>query len=298
MKVAELTSETTDVYPTPGMQLKTAREKLRLSLEEVAKRSFIPVPKLEALEADQYEKLPSPIFVQGYLRKVAPMLKLDSNTMVSCYNDYLRQMQATVEQVMQAPDEVAAPVPVAIPPKWIVSGALTGVALLILALVYVFVGDGEESSGTQTSELIAIEANPSEPADAGTIDADETVATETGADISGGDVDGSPGVAVADSTTAASQSNSPAKAVTASVPPALTQLAFGFIEECWLKVEDGNGETIHAALHAAGEPVIVEGVAPLTVLLGNAKAATVTKNGEPVAIEVRPGHRTATLTIE
>lgn len=290
MEVAEVDSEKTEVYPTPGMQLKTAREALGLSIEEVAKESYIPTLKLESLENDQYEKLPSPIFVQGYLRKVAPLLKLDSDAIVSSYHDYLRQMQQTVEQVLQPEDEVALPGPVVVPPKWIVSGALAVIALLVLGVVYVFVGGGEEAPPTQTSELIAIDN-----------DLDAPVDVVVGSDD---------GVLASDAVDRANLSSSTIVAGSADLTesaPSVTdggqasthdQLAFGFIEECWVEVEDATGETIHAALHAAGEPLIVEGTAPFTVMLGNAKAASIVKNGEPIAIDIRPGHRTARVTIE
>ena len=158
MEVAELDTQSTEVYPTPGMQLKTAREKLGLSINDVAKQSYISTAKLEDLENDLYEKLPSPIFIQGYLRKVAPLLKLNGDDLVASYNDYLRQMQSTVDQVMQPAEELLPVRSQRIPPKLIASSVLTGIALVVLVSVYVII-DGEEveKPARQTSALIDID---------------------------------------------------------------------------------------------------------------------------------------------
>ena len=55
-------------------------------------------------------------------------------------------------------------------------------------------------------------------------------------------------------------------------------------EECWIEVEDRYGDRIYNDLHHPNDTVLLSGVAPLNVTLGNAKGATMYYNGEKVAL--------------
>jgi cytoskeleton protein RodZ len=61
-----------------GQQLRQAREEQSLSLDQVAQATHIRLHYLEALEADQFDKLPSTTQLRGFLRTYANYLKLDS----------------------------------------------------------------------------------------------------------------------------------------------------------------------------------------------------------------------------
>lgn len=55
-------------------------------------------------------------------------------------------------------------------------------------------------------------------------------------------------------------------------------------EECWIEVEDRYGDRIYNDLHHPNDTVLLSGVAPLKVTLGNAKGATMYYNGEKVVL--------------
>lgn len=57
-------------------------------------------------------------------------------------------------------------------------------------------------------------------------------------------------------------------------------------EECWIEVEDRYGDRIYNDLHHPNDTVLLSGVTPLKVTLGNARGATLYYNGEEV--ELRP----------
>ncbi len=61
----------------PGAALAAAREALNLSVAEVARQLKLSVSQIEALEAGAYEKLPGPVFVRGFIRNYARLLRLD-----------------------------------------------------------------------------------------------------------------------------------------------------------------------------------------------------------------------------
>ncbi len=60
-----------------GEYLREQREQRSISLEEIAVKTYIPQRLLNALELGQADKLPQPIFVQGFVRRYADAIGLD-----------------------------------------------------------------------------------------------------------------------------------------------------------------------------------------------------------------------------
>jgi cytoskeleton protein RodZ len=77
---------------TIGHRLKTEREEQRLTLEKVFEATRIRVPYLQALEADDLSRLPSPVQARGYLRNYAEFLGLD-------FESILEEMQTMSGQL-------------------------------------------------------------------------------------------------------------------------------------------------------------------------------------------------------
>ena len=70
---------------TVGQILKETRESKLYTLEHVEKATKIRRELLEALENDDYEKLPPPTFVQGFIKNYARFLNLDSNKLLAVF---------------------------------------------------------------------------------------------------------------------------------------------------------------------------------------------------------------------
>ena len=99
---------------TIGQQLKAAREARNLSLEKVTQGTHIRARLLEAMEADDFESLPSPVQARAFLRLYAGFLGLTLDEMIA------RQRLAAgepslvflsggpVPSQVSAPDEVPA----------------------------------------------------------------------------------------------------------------------------------------------------------------------------------------------
>ena len=62
---------------TAGKKLSAARISWELDIEDVAENLNLSVHAVEALEKDDYEKLPGYTFVKGYIRSYATLLRLD-----------------------------------------------------------------------------------------------------------------------------------------------------------------------------------------------------------------------------
>ena len=64
-----------------GAHLRQVRQEQSRSLEEIATKTCIRLPLLQALEAGHGQVLPEPVFVQGFIRRYADLLGLDGTTL-------------------------------------------------------------------------------------------------------------------------------------------------------------------------------------------------------------------------
>ncbi|MFT5587216.1 MAG: hypothetical protein ACI9VR_004824 [Cognaticolwellia sp.] len=68
-----------------GRYLKSAREGRSMSLEQVSEETKIAVRYLEAIEANEVDRLPAAVFVRGYLREIAAVLEIEQGALVEGY---------------------------------------------------------------------------------------------------------------------------------------------------------------------------------------------------------------------
>ncbi|MFB3885762.1 MAG: helix-turn-helix domain-containing protein [Thermodesulfobacteriota bacterium] len=68
-----------------GKDLKTIRDELGMSLEQIAEVAKVRMVYLHAIEEDQFEKAPPRIFLKSFLRAYAQCMGLDGDTVASRY---------------------------------------------------------------------------------------------------------------------------------------------------------------------------------------------------------------------
>lgn len=82
-----------------GELLKKRRQERNLSLKEIENATSIRMNFLAAIEEGHVEKLISPIYAQGFIKKYATFLELDGESLVGEYADAIRQVaEATPEK--------------------------------------------------------------------------------------------------------------------------------------------------------------------------------------------------------
>ncbi len=69
-----------------GITFKTARESRGLTLEQVATKTKIGTRFLEAIESEQFERLPGGIFSRGFVRSYAESLGLNADEVVASFD--------------------------------------------------------------------------------------------------------------------------------------------------------------------------------------------------------------------
>lgn len=120
-----------DAHASIGETLRRRREERGLTAEQAAFQSKVPLRLVQALESDDYQLLPDPLYLIGLLHKYAGFLALDVAT-----------LDAEFQQVIQRPPRpsVAAPTPLptaTLPWKqilWTVAAILVVTPLLLIAL--------------------------------------------------------------------------------------------------------------------------------------------------------------------
>jgi len=68
-----------------GRYLRERREAKRMSVEEVARTTRVPVSSVERIEADQFDELPGEVFVRGFLRSYARAVGIDADEVLGRY---------------------------------------------------------------------------------------------------------------------------------------------------------------------------------------------------------------------
>jgi cytoskeleton protein RodZ len=82
----QLVFEGLDNAETIGLELRAARLKHGLSLQDVAKKLNISMHYLSKLEAGQFSGLPGSAYATGFLRSYANLVDLDAECLVATYN--------------------------------------------------------------------------------------------------------------------------------------------------------------------------------------------------------------------
>lgn len=110
-----------------GERLKREREMREVSLKEVTTATRIGARFLEALENEDWEKLPGGIFNRGFVRSIARYLGLDEENLLAEYD------LARGDQSMSAPRPYENKIPR--PPLWMPIVTVLGILAILAVLV-------------------------------------------------------------------------------------------------------------------------------------------------------------------
>jgi len=77
------TLDEASVPRSPGGIMRSAREKAGVHLAVLSVNLKVSIKQLEALEADQFQHLPEPVFARGLAAKVCRFLKIDSEPVLA-----------------------------------------------------------------------------------------------------------------------------------------------------------------------------------------------------------------------
>jgi curved DNA-binding protein CbpA len=77
-----------------GATLKSIREKRSLSIDDVSRITKIPTKFIRAIEADDLKQLPARVYLQGFVKNLAALYKLDPKDAVKAYFEHTDKLNA------------------------------------------------------------------------------------------------------------------------------------------------------------------------------------------------------------
>lgn len=92
----------------PGKLLLEAREKAELSVADVANRMHLEQRIVNAIESDDYEKLPAATYVRGYLRSYSKLLNIDAAHIVDLYSANAPEEMPEIHPEVKRPSQLSS----------------------------------------------------------------------------------------------------------------------------------------------------------------------------------------------
>ena len=269
----------------PGMRLSEARQAQGLAAVDVARQLKLSVWQVEALEAGRYQQLPGPIFVRGFIRNYARLLKLDPEELLRAAGDSLPQPAARSE----TPPSRDIPFPTSDVSRWPRYAVAAGVVFGALA-IYEFVWNEPEGSSKQAVAVTPAAVSPKPKLD-GPVSASRPA--EESSAPSPAIAESAPAVTVPEPPIAVAKPDSP-------VPPKRGEklVRLDFTQECWVEIRDRNERIVFSQLNRPGTIQEVSGLPPLSVVVGNAHGVKMTYGDQPVDLARHTKIDVARLVLE
>ncbi len=250
---------------TVGERLREARERQKVSLHAIAEKTNISVRFLDAIEKNQFGKLPGGIFTRGFIRSYAAQVGIDPDAAVAQFLSDEPGARDESDEGSAGPREGLGL------PVWL--GILAVLIAAVLGLAYAFGPDWltwrRAPAPAVTSTAVA------EPTSAPVSATPAPAAADPGPSPV-------PATLPADAGTPASAPSPIATSGPAEVAPpsprAPLHLVVAPSARCWVQVS-ADGQMRVARELAAGERVTVEAAERLQIVVGNAGAFAYEING-------------------
>jgi cytoskeleton protein RodZ len=286
-----------------GARLRAGREKLGLTVLQVAERIHTDPKIVEAIEVENFEALGAPVYARGHIRHYAELVGVPATELIALYADMSKVAQPDLTRIVKAPagtnsSKLVAPALLVIA-VFAVAGAVWWVSALSkktpqLTETHVV---GDESGSEQAPPTAPESASNSAPPSVITAQAPPPVpaqpkpaaAQPSRSAAATGSGSGTP-------TTQPPRTGAAAGAVTASAGgaaapvPALprsknqSQVTLRYSADSWTEVYDASGARLFYDVGAANSVQTVVGTPPLRVVLGNAAGVAVEFNGHNTPI--------------
>ena len=279
---------------TPGAVLSGARKAAGLSVADVAAQMRLSPRQVEALEADRYGDLPGAVFVRGFIRNYARVLKLDPVPLLHALEPALDEesplrVRATSGTLpLTARRDHARPLLILFSLLLVVVAAAGGYELWSRQREQAGkAGEVADAGGGTTQTLVTPEkAEQSIPAAAAPSDPPPPETAQHA------------GSAAEHPTAAPLSDQASAQAAPAASNARMGRLRVQFTAATWLEVRDRSGALVYSGTEQAGAERELEAAAPVTVVIGNAKGVRITYNGEALDLSAYAARNIARLTLE
>jgi cytoskeleton protein RodZ len=271
-------------FMTAGDMLREAREAHGLHIDMVAAALKVSTQKLAALEADDIDALPDPVFARALAASVCRALRIDPAPVLAKLPGAKPAGLAEADRTISKSLGSAVPRSGGLGSNGQPSRALLIVVVLLLigaAVLFWLPQSAFDRVGESISRLTAAsssaDASPEPPASAAPSASGMVVESVPPA---------APVVAAtapaAPASAAAAPATSPAAAAAAPSASGANLIVFVAREDSWVTVSEAGGKSLLRRTVQAGETVGLTGSPPLSVVVGRASGVEVQVRGKPL----------------
>jgi cytoskeleton protein RodZ len=244
-----------------GRRLAAERERLGLSVGDIAGRLRLHPKQVQAIESESLPGLPAP-FLRGFVRNYAKEVRLDPAPLLDQLNELLGPRAAPAgERTLAGARGSSAPLDEQVSRRVVLVGVV--VALIVFGVVgWMATRSRTPARDVPTAPPTAAPVVPPPPVP----EQREAAAVAPAADP----VPPSPPIAT------------PAAPPTAGAAGALR---LRFAEAAWVEVTQADGRIVHSQINEAGTEQRIDAAGPLRLVVGNASAVTIEFRGKPIDLK-------------
>ncbi len=279
---------------SPGASLAAARNKIGLSTADVARSLRLSVRQIEAIEADDFERLPGKTFLRGFVRNYAKLLNIDPEPLLEACQYTAIRPQAQSQPISVPPGQVEISASRSQrtfsgnkPSLWLKYAPVIFVLALLVWMGFEFL---EGSNGN----TVVVKPSGEDSAAVALV-----LPPPVQSQVQGEPPPASPEAPVAALVPKEDASPVAQQAVNrdASIPPGGAKVQLSFSGESWIDLRDKSGRTIFKQTGQAGNEQVISGAPPLALTVGKAVNVKVYYNDQPVDLIPHTSGDVARLTL-
>jgi cytoskeleton protein RodZ len=320
----------------PGEILRAAREKAGYSLSDISAQTKINERQLEAIESGDVGRLPPETFAKAFIKSYCKALKMDPAPVIMSFGFSEASAQVKAARSGQAESGRSEPLEPKMPNsskrlstlnfdrktgKKSLSYGIVLAAVVVMAVFYIPVFMSSQTTEVGDAEVIEPNEAPvaTAPGSESAVSADGSLPLGLEAPAAAGDTavfpalqqpaapegQSAPPATAAPNATGAASTTAAAPVADAAVPAAAplasnveSVLRFNFQEQSWVTVRDANDKVLISQLNDGGSNLEVKGQAPFKLIVGNAKAVSVSSNGKSVDLTSSIRGEVARITVQ
>jgi cytoskeleton protein RodZ len=286
----------------PGRLLAQLRAERKLSVADVAQRLKYAVRQIEALEAEEFSRLPGTTFVRGMVRGYAKLLEIDPEPLLRSLER--RQIPGTATVDLRAK---RVPFPDGTKRRGTRMYAVMSLLVLVAVAGFLYewhsgglpslprsapaeVAQASETPAPAEAPITRVQAAPEKPAAAPAREIPKTAtslpktAPAAAKPAPAAQAAAAPAAPKATATGAAAATRAAPAPVAKDVKslPGQGRIFMEFADDSWVEITDSDGKVLMAQLNPGGSRRVVSGHPPLSLVIGNAAAVRVVYNDRPV----------------
>ncbi len=304
-----------------GGILKLQREKLGLSLHDIASQLRLSVKQINAIEMDQYEQLPHPSIARGFIRNYAKILKIDAEPILQAYNALVPNAQP---QSFTVQSTANASIVIGENKNSFSIKLFTGILIffgLTVSLFFYYKQNIKPSTSEEITSLnaqVLAQKNPTESTTAPVefalpaaerqpdttessltpdVPADTTSTTPVILPEQNAPTNPTGKIATSVSTEVPAAEPKPQIESAPTAVPNNTELHIQANEETWINITDTHGNEIYSKVIPMGSSETFSAKAPLNVVVGNATGTVLTVNGQAYDLVAHTRKKVARFTL-